>query len=139
MSINCDNCGRVVKIRKGDEIPEHIYCNNCKLAITKLILKKLAAARREISQLTKKLREVTEDEIRLADTDILSVLVLGGMAPLAKLFEEEILVIEADEDRNFEWIFQFDHEGLHYHTYGYLDDKEDRAIADEWEEKHETF
>lgn len=139
MSINCDNCGRVVKIRKGDEIPEHIYCNDCKLAITKLILKQLAAARREIIQLTKKLDEVTAGEIRMAADDVRDVLVYQGMAPLAKLLGEEIQVIEADEDRTFEWFFQFEHEGLNYHTFGYFEDEEDRAIAEAWEAKHETF
>lgn len=139
MSINCDNCGRVVKIRKGDEIPEHIYCNDCKLAITKLILKQLAAARREIIQLTKKLDEVTAGEITFATGDVHDVLVYQGMAPLAKLLGEEIQVIEMEDGDDFDWIFQFDHEGLNYHTYGTAHDKEDRRIAEDWEAKHETF
>lgn len=139
MSINCDNCGKAVRIRKGEDIPDHIYCNECKLAITKLILKQLTAARREIVQLTKRLDEVTAGEIRVAAGDINDVLVYSGMAPLAKLLGEEIQVIEMDDSDDFDWTFQFDHEGLNYHTYGTAHYKEDRRIAEEWEKKHETF
>ena len=136
---NCENCGKLVRIRKWEDAPEHIYCNDCKLAITKLILKQLAAARREIIQLTKKLDEVTAGEIRMAAGDVHDVLVYGGMAPLAKLLGEEIQVIEMDESREFDWVFQFEHGGLTYHTYESMNDKEDRAIAEAWEAKHETF
>lgn len=136
---NCENCGKTVRIHKWDEAPEHIFCNDCKIAITRLILKKLAAARREIVQLTRNLEEVTAGEIRMASGDVSDVLVYEGMKPLAKLLGAEIQVIEADESRHFDWIFQFDHEGLNYHTYGTVNDENDCAIAEEWEAKHETF
>ena len=139
MSVNCDNCGKKIKFPKGTEVPEHIFCDECRLAMTKLILKQQAAARREIIQLNERLNEVTNGEIRLADGNVREVLVYQGMGQLAKLLGEEVKVIEMEPGEGFDWTFQFFHDELSYHTYGRASDTLDRKIWEEWEAKHETI
>ena len=139
MSVNCDNCGKKIQLPKGAEVPEHIFCDECRLAMTKLILKQQAAARREILQLNKRLEEVTDGAIRIGDGNVRDVLVYDGMRFLGKLFGEEIQVIEREDGDSFDWTFQFFHDELSYHTYGRRGDPEDRKIWEEWEAKHETI
>ena len=134
MKYKCMNCGKTVY----NAPEERSYCDECRDNMLRLIFKQDAACRRELGQLKKRIKEVSDNHIRTENHGPDQVLVFEGMEEIARLLGENIKVAETGKAQKT-WLLYFDHDGVNFHTFGTEHDPEVLAIIRKWEEKHGTF
>jgi len=132
MKPKCKNCGKVLQ-EEG-----RAYCKECREQTEKLILNRIDAAYREIRQLTNRLREVSDEGIRLSQLDT-RVLVHDGIVDLADLLGEEIQVANHESDYGIDMYVWFKHGDLTYETFDKSSEPRGKAILEKWEATHGTF
>ena len=143
MKFKCEICGKVIDPAHVREKAPVTLCPECTEEEVRRVVREMDEHRKEIIEIQRWISDMTGKTIAIGSSiPVTEVLVYDGMKELAEALGEEIQVIERDdeeENSTFCWTFQFYHNGICYHTYGRAESEEDRAIAEEWEAKHETF
>ena len=144
MKFKCEICGKVIDPAHVREKATVTLCPECTEEEIRRVIREMDEHRKEIIEIQRRISDMTGKTITIGSSiPVTEVLVYSGMKELAEALGEEIQVIEMDDEEEkgslFNWAFQFHHNGIFYHTYGRAESEEDRAIAEEWEAKHETF